>query len=45
MARLRDLLVHRSREVDPARLPDYARNQLVDIDDYLAAVERHIAAG
>ncbi len=42
MARFRNLIVHRYWQTDPARVLDYARNNLGDFDAYLAAIDRYI---
>ena len=39
MVRFRNLLVHRYWGVDPVRVLDYARGDLVDFEAFLAAVE------
>jgi len=38
MARFRNLLVHRYRGVDAARVPEYARNNMGDFEAYLQAI-------
>jgi len=38
MARFRNLLVHRYWEIDSRRVLDYARRNLVDFEDFLAAI-------
>jgi uncharacterized protein YutE (UPF0331/DUF86 family) len=39
MVRFRNLLVHRYWEVDPVRVLGYAREDLGDFEDFLAAIE------
>lgn len=39
MARFRNVLVHRYWQVDPVRVLSYARNDLDDFDQYLAAID------
>jgi len=43
MARFRNLVVHRYWQVEPQRVLTYARENLGDFDDYLAAIGRYIS--
>ncbi len=43
MVRFRNLLVHRYWEIDPHRVLGYARNNLGDFEDYLAAIGEWLA--
>lgn len=44
MVRFRNLLVHRYWEIDPPRVLNYARHDLADFEDYLAAIGVWMAA-
>lgn len=43
MARFHNLIVHRYWETDPTHVLDYARHNLGDFDNYLAAIDRYLS--